>query len=159
VTPSYRVHVLHSPPPPPPANSFGTAVINTHGYGELRVVPAPRQRLRSVASPVEFIPPVRVLGLSSGARGNHPYSGGEVTIVRAPPIRVMLWRPRTGAAGQAAILCVRQLGSQALVFVPHWVIVSQRSQCIAIIQYTSCRVGSLPPLHRVTLMASDCVCV
>jgi hypothetical protein len=28
--------------------------------------------------------------LRAGARGNHPYSGGEVTIVRTPPIRVML---------------------------------------------------------------------
>ena len=52
------------------------------------------QRLRSVASPVRFIPPVQVVpGLSSGARGNHPYSGVEVTIVRTPPIRVMLWGP------------------------------------------------------------------
>ena len=78
------------------------------------------QRLRSVASPVRFIPPVQVVpGLSSGVRGNHPYSGGlggEVTIVRAPPIRVMFWGPRTGAAGQTAGLCVRQLGSQALLF-------------------------------------------
>jgi hypothetical protein len=75
------------------------------------------QRLRSVASPVRFIPPVQVVpGLSSWARGNHPYSGGEVTIVRAPPIRVMFWGPLTGAAGQTAGLCVRQLGSQALLF-------------------------------------------
>ena len=75
------------------------------------------QRLRSVASPVRFIPPVQVVpGLSSGVRGNHPYSGGEVTIVSAPPIRVMFWGPRTGAAGQTAGLCVRQLGSQALLF-------------------------------------------
>ncbi len=38
------------------------------------------QRLRSVVSPVRFIPPVQVVpGLSSRARGNHPYSGGEVT--------------------------------------------------------------------------------
>jgi len=86
------------------------------------------QRLRSVASPVRFIPPVQVVpGLSSGARGNHPYSGGEVTIVRAPQIRVMLWGPHTGAAGQTAGLCVRQLGSQALLFAPQLVIVSQRS--------------------------------
>ena len=75
------------------------------------------QRLCSVASPVRFIPPVQVVpGLSSGVRGNHPYSGGEVTIVRAPPIRVMLWGPRTGAAGQTAGLCDRQHGSQALLF-------------------------------------------
>ena len=86
------------------------------------------QRLRSVASPVRFIPPVQVVpGLSSGVRGNHPYSGGEVTIVRAPPIRVMFWGPRTGAAGHTAGLCVRQLGSQALLFAPQRVIVSQRS--------------------------------
>jgi hypothetical protein len=46
-------------------------------YGELRVVPRPRQRLRSVASPVEFIPPDRVVpGLSSGARGNPSILGG-----------------------------------------------------------------------------------
>jgi hypothetical protein len=58
-------------------------------YGELRVVPAPEAEVRSVASPFEFIPPVRVVP-GSGARGNHPFSGDEVTIVRTPPIRVML---------------------------------------------------------------------
>ena len=117
--------------------------------------PHPRQRLRFVASPVEFIPPDRVVPgllvpglvetiLSRGVG----YMWGDY-IVRAPPIWVMLWRPRTGTAGQAAILCVRQLGSQALLFAPQRVTVSQRSQCIAIIQYTACRVGSLPPLHWV----------
>jgi hypothetical protein len=93
------------------------------------VFPRPGQRLRSVASPVRFIPPVGVVpGLSSGARGNHPFSGGEVTIVRIPPIRVMFWGPRSGAAGQTAGLCVRQLGSQTLLFAPQRVIVGQCSQ-------------------------------
>ena len=45
--------------------------------------------------------------------------GGEVTIVRAPPIRVMFWGPLTDAAEQTAGLCVRQLGSQALLFALH----------------------------------------
>ncbi len=48
---------------------------------------------------VRFIP--LVPGLSSGARGNHPYSGGEVTLVRDPPIRVMLWEPSACAAGRS----------------------------------------------------------
>ena len=57
-------------------------------------------------------------GLSSWDSGNHPFSGGGVTVVSTPPIRVMSWGPRTGAAGPATILCVRQLGSQALLFAP-----------------------------------------
>jgi hypothetical protein len=52
-------------------------------YGELRVVPASEaEGLRSVASPVEFIPPDRVVpGLSSGARCDyspHPANQGYV---------------------------------------------------------------------------------
>ena len=67
----------------------GGRTIRLYCYGELRVVPAPEAEVRSVASPFEFIPPVRVVP-GSGARGNHPFSGDEVTIVRTPPIRVML---------------------------------------------------------------------
>ena len=94
--------------------------------GELKGVPAPEAEVELCRIPGQVHPPGRVVpGLSSGARGNHPYSEGEVTIVRAPPIRVMLWGPRTGAAGQTAGLCVRQLGSQALLFAPQLVIVSQ----------------------------------
>jgi hypothetical protein len=79
----------------------------------------PRQRLRSVASPVEFIPP-GPCGAGFKLRGLWKPSilGGGMTIVRIPPIRVMFWGPRTGAAGPAAILCVRQLGSQALLIAP-----------------------------------------
>ena len=36
------------------------------------------------------------------------------------------WGPRTGAAGPAAILCVRQLGSQALLFAPQRVRISNQ---------------------------------
>jgi hypothetical protein len=104
-------------------------------------------------------------GLSSGARGNHPFSGGEVTIVRTPPVRFMFWGPRTIAAGVAAILCVRQLGSQALLLAPQLVKISNQGTvcnryplgisiapahnhsppCIIIIQGTACRVDTLPP--------------
>ena len=52
----------------------------------------------------------------------------ELGMSHPPPIRVMLWGPRTGASGQSVGLCVRQLGSQALLFAPQRVIVSQRSQ-------------------------------
>ncbi len=45
-----------------------------------------------------------------------------------PPGRVVLWGLRTGAAGQTAGLCVRQLGSQTLLFAPQRVIVRQGSQ-------------------------------
>jgi hypothetical protein len=55
-----------------------------------------------------------------------------VTIVRTPPIRVMLWGPRTGAAGPAAILCVRQLGSQALLFAPQRVRISNQGKAALI---------------------------
>jgi hypothetical protein len=34
-------------------------------------------------------------------RGNHPFSGVGVTVVRTLPLRVMSWGPRTGAAGPA----------------------------------------------------------
>jgi hypothetical protein len=133
--------------------------------------PRPRQRLRSVASPVEFIPPDRVVpGLSSWACGIHPFSGGGVTIVRIPPIRVMFWGPHTGAAGPAAILCMRQFGSQDLLFAPQRVRIgslgnqgtvcnryprgmsippahNRSPPCIVIIQYTAYRVVALPPLR------------
>jgi hypothetical protein len=130
--------------------------------------------LRSVASPVEFIPLDSVVpGLSSGARGNHPFLGGGVTVVRTPPIRVMLWGPLTGTAWPAAILCARQLGSQALLFAPQRVRISNHDTvcnrypggisippahnrsppCIVIIQYTVFRVGALPPLASGSMVA------
>jgi hypothetical protein len=56
----------------------------------------------------------------------------------------MFWGPRTGAAGLAAILCVRQLGSQALLFAP------QRASIGT--QGTICnrypRGMSIPPAHN-----------
>ena len=80
------------------------------------------------------------------------------------------WGPRTGAAGPAAILCVRQLGSQALLFAPQWARIGNQGTvgnrylrgmsippahnrsppCIVIIQYTAYRVGALPPLTSVS---------
>ncbi len=84
---------------------------------ELKGVPAPEAEVALCRIPGQVHPPGRVVqGLSSGARGNHPYSGGEVTIVCTPQIRVMLWGRRTDAAGQTTGLCVRQLGSQDLLF-------------------------------------------
>jgi hypothetical protein len=92
-------------------------------------VPATEAEVALCRIPGQVHPPGRVVpGLSSGARGNHLYSGGEVTIVSTVPIRVMLWGPLTVAAGQTAGLCVRQLGSQDLLFAPQWVIVRQHSQ-------------------------------
>ena len=78
-----------------------------------------RKRLLSVASPDEIIPLDRVVqGLSSKSRGNHPFSGFGVTIGCILQILFMFWGPRTVAVGQTAILCVRHLGSQALLFAP-----------------------------------------
>ena len=85
--------------------------------GELKGVPAFRAEVALCLVPGQVHPPG-----SGGAwfklRGswNPSILGGEVTIVRAPQIRVMFWGPRTDAAGQTTGLCVRQLGSQALLF-------------------------------------------
>jgi hypothetical protein len=47
--------------------------------GELGVVPAPEAEVALCRVPVEFIPPGSVVpGLSSGARGDHPFSWGGV---------------------------------------------------------------------------------
>jgi hypothetical protein len=104
-------------------------------------------------------------GKPGSVSGRTIHSRGVITIVRTPPIRVMFCGPRTGAAGPAAILCVRQLGSQAWL-APQRVKISNQGTvcnryprgisippphnhsppCIVIIQYTACRVGALPPL-------------
>jgi len=97
--------------------------------GELKGVPSPEAEVAFCHIASQLHPPGLVVpGLSSGACGNHPYSGGEVTIVCTPLIRVMLWGPCTETAGQTSGLCVSQLGSQALLFAPQLVIVRQRSQ-------------------------------
>jgi hypothetical protein len=88
-----------------------------------------------------------------------------VTRVHIPLIKVMFWGQRTGAAGPAAILFVRQLGSQALLFAPQLIRIgnpgtvgnlcprgmsippahNRSPLCIVIIQYTVCRVVATPP--------------
>jgi hypothetical protein len=58
------------------------------------------QRLRSVASPVRFIPPAGA-GFKLRRSWKHPYSGGEVTIVRdaAPEVREFEMTTPTGGMG------------------------------------------------------------
>ena len=73
-------------------------------FGKLEVVPAPGAEVALCRIPGQVHPPGRVVpGLSSGARGNHPYSGGKVTIVHAPPIRVMLWGHTQAQSGRPRV--------------------------------------------------------
>ena len=67
------------------------------------------------------------------------------------PIRVMSWGPRTGTAGPAAILGVRQLGSQALLFAPQRVRISTHNTVFD--QHTG-RI-SIPPMCK----SSPCIIV